>query len=72
MRGIVLDSRGVVLVETGLPTTWSSSPRTSRISGGSWEKLEALYAKVGLTFPLDYETIRENRRPSRRCGSTAT
>ncbi len=63
MRGIVLDSRGVVLVENRPSYDVVIFPEDVKDLRGLVEKLEALYAKVGLTFPLDYETIRENRRP---------
>ncbi len=63
MRGIVLDSRGVVLVENRPSYDVVIFPEDVKDLKGLVEKLEALYAKVGLTFPMDYETIRENRRP---------
>jgi len=63
MRGIVVDSRGVVLVENRPSYDVVIFPEDVKDLKGLVEKLEALYAKVGLTFPMDYETIRENRRP---------
>jgi penicillin-binding protein 2 len=63
MRGIVLDSRSVVLVENRPSYDVVIFPEDVKDLKGLVEKLEALYAKVGLTFPMDYETIRENRRP---------
>ncbi|NPV05807.1 MAG: penicillin-binding protein 2 [Syntrophaceae bacterium] len=63
MRGIIVDARGVVLVENRPSYDVVIFPEDVKDLKGLVEKLEALYAKVGLTFPMDYETIRENRRP---------
>jgi len=63
MRGIILDSRGVVLVENRPSFDVVIFPEDVKDLKGLVEKLEALYAKVNLTFPMDYETILENRRP---------
>ena len=63
MRGIIVDARGVVLVENRPSFDVVIFPEDVKDLRGLVEKLEALYAKVGLTFPMDYETIRENRRP---------
>jgi len=63
MRGIILDSRGVVLVENRPSFDVVIFPEDVRDLSGLVEKLEALYRKVNLTFPMDYETIREARRP---------
>ena len=63
MRGIILDARGVVLVENRPSYDVVIFPEDVKDLKGLVEKLENLYAKVGLTFPMDYETILENRRP---------
>ncbi|MBP8696725.1 MAG: penicillin-binding protein 2 [Syntrophobacterales bacterium] len=63
MRGIILDARGVVLVENRPSYDVVIFPEDVKDLKGLVEKLETLYAKVGLTFPMDYETILENRRP---------
>ena len=63
MRGIILDSRGVVLVENRPSFDVVIFPEDVKDLKGLVEKLETLYAKVNLTFPMDYETILENRRP---------
>ena len=63
MRGIIVDARGVVLVENRPSSDVAISLEDVKDLRGLVEKLEALYAKAGLTFPMDYETIRENRRP---------
>lgn len=63
MRGIVLDSRGVVLVENRPSYDVVIFPEDVKDLRGLVERLEALYEKAGLTFPMDYETILENRRP---------
>ncbi|HNZ34967.1 MAG: penicillin-binding protein 2 [Pseudomonadota bacterium] len=63
MRGIIVDARGVVLVENRPSFDVVIFPEDVKDLRGLVEKLEALYAKAGLTFPMDYETIRENRRP---------
>jgi penicillin-binding protein 2 len=63
MRGIILDSRGVVLVENRPSFDVVIFPEDVKDLKGLVEKLETLYAKVNLTFPTDYETILENRRP---------
>jgi penicillin-binding protein 2 len=63
MRGIILDSRGVVLVENRPSFDVVIFPEDVKDLQGLVEKLVALYAKVNLTFPMDYETILENRRP---------
>lgn len=63
MRGIILDARGVVLVENRPSYDVVIFPEDVKDLKGLVEKLESLYAKVGLTFPMDYETILENRRP---------
>ena len=63
MRGIIVDARGVVLVENRPSYDVVIFPEDVKDLKGLVERLEALYAKVGLTFPTDYETILENRRP---------
>jgi len=63
MRGIILDARGVVLVENRPSYDVVIFPEDVKDLKGLVEKLETLYAKVGLTFPMDYDTILENRRP---------
>ncbi len=63
MRGLVLDARGTVLVENRPSFDVVIYPEDVKDLKGLVGRLEALYAKVGLTFPMDYETILENRRP---------
>jgi penicillin-binding protein 2 len=63
MRGIIVDSRGVVLVENRPSFDVVLFPEDVKDLQGLVGKMESLYAKVNLTFPMDYETILENRRP---------
>jgi len=63
MRGLVLDARGTVLVENRPSFDVVIYPEDVKDLKGLVARLEALYAKAGLTFPMDYETILESRRP---------
>ena len=63
MRGIIVDARGVVLVENRPSFDVVIFPEDVKDLKGLVEKMKTLYAKVNLNFPMDYETILENWRP---------